>query len=235
MRQQNKAQEKLVIYAADAIEPPLIELAKIYQDKTNVTCELRFTKAKSAINTMKQFKVGDVFIPATEKSMKLAEDEGIILSDTKKIVCYMSLAIAVQKGNPKKINDINDLANSEIIVGMGSPEKSAVGELSLKMLQDANLTPIISNIKVYGDCCTTTLNLVKNKKVDAVIGWEFYKSWAEEEIDVISIPEQYKKYYPTYAAVVKFTSNKTHALEFIDFLFSDAGKKIFSKYSYNIK
>jgi molybdate transport system substrate-binding protein len=229
-------QKTLIVYAGDAAHKPLKEAEVAFEKKTGVKMEIRFMKSKKAIKDMKQKKQGDVFIPALEKAMNIAIKEGVILKDTKKTLCYLSIAIAVKKGNPKNIKTLDDLLRKDVRVGLGKPGVAGIGDAGVVVLEAAKIREELERKGVkYARCCNTTFKLLEDGEVDVVLGWDSFSHWGKKQVEVIKLPKKFTKYYPMPAAVIKFTKDKELALSFLNFLTSDDGHRIFTQNGYTVE
>ena len=111
--------------------------------------------------------------------------------------------IAVEKGNPKGITSLNDLLKPGVKVGLGHPDKSALGYLTMEMLKSVNLyDKIKKNVAVDSPTGDFLINQISIHSVDAVI---IYKSnfmaspSAVRECDMIEIPLKEAKAVQPYA------------------------------------
>jgi ABC-type molybdate transport system substrate-binding protein len=71
-------------------------------------------------------------------------------------------------------------------------------------------------------------------EVDAVIGWDAFKSWAPDQIDLVKIDPKYLRVHNVPAAVTVYSKQRAAAEGFIAFLTSKEGKQIFSKNGYSV-
>jgi molybdate transport system substrate-binding protein len=233
---QASPQKTLIVYAGDAAHAPLKGAEIAYERKTGVQVEIRFMKSKKAIKQMKQKKQGDVFIPALQKAMDFAIKEGVILGNTQKTICYLSIAIAVKKGNPKNIKTLDDLLRKDVRVGLGKPAVAGIGDAGVQVLEAAKIRKKLEKKGVrYANCCNTTFKLLEDGEVDVVLGWDSFSHWGKKQVEVIKLPKKFTKYYPMPAAVVKFTKDKALALSFLNFLISEEGRKIFVQNGYTVE
>ncbi len=70
------------------------------------------------------------------------------------------------------------------------------------------------------------------KKVDAAFGWNTHKVLHTKAIHAVELPKKIQVYRSTVIATTPFSENKEISTEFIKFLTSKEGKKIYTKYGW---
>lgn len=232
-----KKDAALLVFAGAASKPPTEEAAKAFEEKTGVKVDLVFGGSGYVLSQMELGKTGDIYFPGSSDYMELAKQKGLVIPETEKYVVYLVNAINVQKGNPKNIHSLKDLARSGIKVGIANPEGVCVGLYAVEIIEK-NLSPaekemLKKNIVNYPESCEKTANAVAMGTVDAVIGWSVFEHWDPEKIETIPLKKEEiirVGYIPV--AVSSFSKNKELAQEFIDFLVSEEGQKFYRKYKY---
>lgn len=231
------AEDRLQVFAGAASKPPTEEAAKAFERKTGVKVDLVFGGSGFVLSQMMLAKRGDVYFPGSSDFMELAKKKGAVFPETERNVVYLVQAINVQKGNPKKIRTLRDLARPGLRVAIANPEGVCVGlyavETIEKHLTVAEKAAVKKNIVTYTESCEKTATAVSLKTVDAVIGWSVFEHWDPERIETVPLKKQEINrigYIP--AAIATFTQNRALAQKFIDFLLSAEGQAIYRKYHY---
>lgn len=231
------AEDRLQVFAGAASKPPTEEAAKAFERKTGVKVDLVFGGSGFVLSQMMLAKMGDVYFPGSSDFMELAKKKGAVFPETERNVVYLVQAINVQKGNPKKIRTLRDLARPGLRVAIANPEGVCVGlyavETIEKHLTVAEKAAVKKNIVTYTESCEKTATAVSLKTVDAVIGWSVFEHWDPERIETVPLKKQEINrigYIP--AAIATFTQNRALAQKFIDFLLSAEGQAIYRKYHY---
>jgi molybdate transport system substrate-binding protein len=182
-------------------------------------------------------KKGDIYFPGSSDFMEIAKQKKLVFPETERNVVYLVPSINVQKGNPKGIKTLADLAKPGIRVAIANPEGVCLGLYAVEIFennlsQDAK-SALIKNIMNYTESCEKTATAISLKTVDAVIGWSVIQYWDPERIE--TVPFNKKEivrigYVPI--AISRFTEKRALAQAFIDFILSDEGRTIFRKYHY---
>lgn len=228
-----EGQKTITAFCGAASKPALEEAAASFEQETGIKVYLTLGGSGSVLSQMKVDKSGDLYIPGSPDYMVIAERDGVVDPASVKIITYLVPAILVQKGNPKNIQSLADLAKPGIEVGIGNPEAVCVGLYAYEILEYNNMLPEVGpNIVTYAESCDKTASLIALKAVDAVMGWRVFSYW-QDTIDVVYLePEQIPRLAYVPGAISTFTKDRESAKEFLDFLVSAQGQEIFSRWGY---
>jgi len=228
---------RLIAFVGSAAKPPALE-AKAAYEKANpgVIVDMTFGGSGTVLQQMILEETGDIYMPGSDDYMEKAQARHAVIPQTRAIVAYLVPMICVQKGNPKKIRELADLAGPGVTLGMAEPGAVCLGDVSAQILENAGLMEAVKkNIITYAKSCEQTQQLVQLGEVDAVIGWDAFQNWAPDKIDVIPIPLQYGRVHSIPAAVSAYSQQGEAAQRFIGFLTSAEGRAIFAKHGYTIE
>jgi molybdate transport system substrate-binding protein len=235
--QAQSAPKRIMVCAGAASKPPTEEAIKQFEQKTGLGVDVIFGGSGFVLSQMKLSKKGDLFFPGSSDFMELAKREGLVFHESEKVIVYLVPAINVQKGNPKKIFSLKDLARDGVRVAIANPEMVCVGTYAVEIIEK-NLTPsekvkFKRNLVNYTESCEKTASIISLRGVDAVLGWEVFQYWDPERIETILLrAETIPRIGYIPIAISRFTGDRPLAQRFIDFLLSPQGKAIFQKYHY---
>lgn len=229
--------QRLLVYVGAASKPPTEEAASLFEKKTGIKVDLNIGGSGMILSQMKLTKRGDVYFPGSSDYMEIAKREGLVYPETEVKVVYLVPAINVQRGNPKNIKQLKDLARPGLRVAIANPENVCVGvygvEVIEKVFTQEEKAAFRKNIVNYAESCEKTANIISLKAADAVLGWSVFEHWDLKRIETVPL-KSYEisriGYIP--AAVSKFTKDRELAQRFIDFLVSPEGKAVYRKYNY---
>lgn len=224
----------LELFVGSATKPATEEAARLFEEKYGVSVDLHFGGSGAMLSQMKLTERGDLYFPGSSDFMEEAKREGLVLPETEQRVVYLVPAINVQKGNPKDIRSLEDLARPGLKVAIGDPETVCVGLYAAEVLEKAGLAEAVRpNIVTYTESCEKTARVVALKNVDAVIGWRVFEYWAPEEIETVYLePEQVPRIGYVPIAVSTFSRQPELAQRFIDFITSDEAKDVYKSWHY---
>ncbi len=227
-------EQTLEVFVGSATKPATEEAARLFEERYGVKVDLHFGGSGAMLSQMKLTGRGDIYFPGSSDFMEKAEEEDIVLPDSERIVVYLIPAINVQKGNPKDIQSLEDLARPDVKFAIADPETVCVGLYAAEILDKAGLSQSIRpDIVTYAESCAKTAGLVALKSVDAVIGWRVFQYWAPDEIETVYLgPDQVPRIGYVPIAISKSSEQPVLAQQFIDFVTSDEGKAIYAKWHY---
>jgi len=229
--------EEIYVFAGAASKPPTEEAAKAFETKTGAKVNLTFGGSGFVLSQMTLAKKGDIYFPGSSDYMEIAKKKGLVFPETEKYVVYLAPAINVQKGNPKGIRSLKDLLQPGLKVAIANPEGVCVGlyavEIIERNMKADEKAALKKNLINYTESCEKTATAISLKAADAVIGWSVFQHWDPERIQTIPLKkEEIPRIGYIPIAISQFTTNRTLAQKFIDFLLSNEGRAIFKKYHY---
>lgn len=230
-------QTRLMAFVGSASKPPMEQCKKTYQKlHPDVVVDMTFGGSGTLLNQMRLEEVGDIYMPGSDDYMDKAEKQKAVLPATRKIVAYLVPMICVQHNNPKNIRTLRDLARPGVTVALAKAGAVCLGDVAEEILAGAGLLDEVrKNVLTYAGSCEQTQQLVQLGEVDAIIGWDSFKAWAPDKIDLVPIPPEHLRVRNVPAAVSAYSKQQKAAAAFISFLTSKQGKAIFAKYGYAVK
>jgi len=111
-------QNNLHVFSAGAVAPPIKKCAEEFQAKFGTKFEFTVGKAENLIEEIAETKKGDLLTCGSEFILDHAQLKGLVLKEARKSLGSRTSAILVQKGNPRKIKSISDLAKEGVHVGV---------------------------------------------------------------------------------------------------------------------
>ena len=223
--------KRLHVYSSGAVAPPVKKVAEEFTAKHGVDFEFTVGKAEELISEITELKQGDVLTCGAEFIFDEAQVKGLIFGETRRSAGYRKSAILVLKGNPKGIESVSDLANAGIKVGV-SIGGCLLGVWDEVASKAGLIEQIRKNITDFADGCGAVVALINQKKVDAVIGWEAFQKLWPTTLDVVGLPRELQVFRSTGIAVIQFSKEKEAAKQFIDYVTSEKGKKIYMSYGW---
>jgi len=225
---------RLLAFVGAASKPPATEAKEVFEKANpDLVVDMTFGGSGTILNQMMLEQTGDIYMPGSNDYMDKAEAKKAVLPETRRIVAYLVPMICVRRGNPKHIHSLADLARPGVTVGLAEAGAVCLGDASDFILRKAGLEKQVKqNVITYAKSCDQTQQLIQLGEVDAVIGWDAFKAWSPNEIDVVPIPELQPPVYNIPAAVAVYSKHRAEAERFIAFLTSDEGKAIFAKHGY---
>ncbi|MBI4186308.1 MAG: molybdate ABC transporter substrate-binding protein [Chloroflexi bacterium] len=227
-------QQTITVFSGSVARLAMEDAAGTFETKTGIKVYLNFSGSGTMLSQMKLSRSGDLYVPASPDYMRLAERDGVIEPGSEKRLAYLVPAILVQRGNPRNIQTLSDLAGPGIQVAIADPESVTIGLYAYEILVYNNLLPEVGgNIVTYGESYGKVVSLVALKIVDAAIGWSIAALWQPDTIEVVYLkPEQVPRLSYLSAAISTFARDRESSQRFLDFLASPEGQEIFRRRGY---
>lgn len=177
-----------------------------------------FAGSQELAAQVKQGAPADALVTADTKTMDgLKADTG-----TPTVIAKNRLVIATAEGNPKKVDDLEDLADTELKVVLAAPEVP-VGRYSKKILdaQKVVVRPVSQEPNVRA-----VLSKVELGEADAGLVYKTDASTAADKVDAVEIPDVQNAVasYPT--ATLKDSKHPEAAATFVAWLSGPEAQKI---------
>jgi molybdenum ABC transporter molybdate-binding protein len=205
----------LTIYCAAGMRAPVEAIARDYEKEYGVKTQLQYSGSQILLASIEVSKRGDLYIPADDYYIRLAQEKKLL--DEVVPLAEMTAVIAVRKGNPKKIQSLEQLAAGEVSFSLANPEAAAVGKLT----RDALPAPLWERLSKHKKGFMLTVNEVANHiadgTVDAGIVWDATIS-QYADLEAVPCPELARKKAHVSVAVLKFCEQPTAALAFARYL-----------------
>ncbi len=231
------AAPRLRVFAGAASKPPAEEIAQAYQKATGVEVELIFGGSGQVLAQLELTRSGDIYFPGSSDFMAKALAKGLVRPESVRDVVYLVPAITVQKGNPKAIRGLLDLARPGLRVAIADPEAVCVGLYAVEILELA-LTPaeraaVRRNLATYTDSCERTATAVSLRSVDAVLGWSVFDHWDPTRLETVRLPvAQVPRVGTIPIAVAVCSEQQAEAQRFVEYVAGPAGRRIFARHGY---
>ena len=219
----------IFLYAGAALKPALEELTEAFRAKTGSRVECDYGGSGMIISRVRLSKRGDLFMPGEKWYVDQAAQDGLVASQ--KNVCYFVPVILVQKGNPKNVKTLADLARPGLRLGLGNPKVCQIGRASEQLFAKNNIAKdAIEKNVAFSSVTVSELGLqVTMGQLDATVVWDATAAFYADKADAIAIPPAANEVSSVAVAILKFSEQPALAQEFVDFLASPDGQEIFRK------
>jgi molybdenum ABC transporter molybdate-binding protein len=168
-----------------------VQINRVYNDCGILMAQMRMIK-----NQGKGFP--DTYMASDVHCLKAVQDlfeEGMQISD-------MDIVLVVQKGNPKQIKQLKDLAREGIRLAIGHPQQCTIGVLSRRLLEEAD---VFETIRKNGNIVTETASsalLIPNittGAADVVLAYRSDTIAEQKKLEVVPINSNLAKAIQPYS------------------------------------
>jgi molybdate transport system substrate-binding protein len=216
---------KVTVFAATSLPAAFKEIAKGFHTKhPDASVKLRFEASGALAEEIREGAAADVFAPADEDSMNEVADQ---LSGKATVFAHNQLEIAVQKGNPKQIATLADLAAPGVTVALCAAD-TGCGQYTDEALQRANvqITPSSREPDV-----PSTLAKVQSGDCDAAIVYVTDVK-AAKKVTGVQIPEAQNVIGTYPIATLAGARNPKAARAFVAYVQSRAGQATLREFGF---
>ncbi|MFC1901831.1 molybdate ABC transporter substrate-binding protein [Chloroflexota bacterium] len=222
------------IFAAAGAKPAIDQICQKFQEKYNATVEASYGGGGEVLSQMTLSRSGDIYLAPEQRFMEMAVDKQAIDPETVKTVAYMIPVVTVQRGNPRNIQTLADLARPNIKVAITRQETTLLGKYAPEIFAKAGLAGEIGkNIVTETVRPDNLLTMLVMGQIDAGIIWHFYQVQAPDQIEnIYLLPGQLTGIGEMQAAVSAYSQDKKAAQRFMDFITSAEGKTVFKQLGY---
>jgi len=222
---------KFVLYSGSVNRPAVQQTLQEFADREGVDLTTVFNGCGVLCASMKAMsknpgaKLPDVYYACDVCFVPPVADlypQAIVLTEAE-------IVIAVNKGNPKNVHTLADLARPGLKVGVCNAEQATLGFMTKAMLKQANLLqPVMKNVCSQVPTADFLVNQLRTGSLDAAIVYNINAKPAAEFIDTIRIPGAVSKAVQPFAVAAK-TPYPLLSQRLLDYLkanrqrFEDAG------------
>lgn len=232
---QVQSQINLTVFAAASLKDALNDIKYAYTAvHPNVNISYNFGGSGTLQQQIEQGKPSDIFFSAGWTQMKALQNKGLILEGSVKEFLGNKLVMITPR-NGNGFTSFEDLRRQDVKkIAIGDPKTVPAGEYALQTFEKLNLMDAVKSKLIYGEDVRQVLSMVENGVAQAgvVYSTDALTSPYVQISDVASYNTHDAIVYPI--GIVKSSKQQKQAQEFIDFLLSESGKRIFEKYGFVI-
>lgn len=175
------------VYCAAALKPVMQSIAAEFEAETGQRVSFDFGDSGSMLGNLSLRRDGDLFLPADDSYVRLAEAEGLVAQSI--VLCRMRAVILTRPGNPHAIRTFDDLLKPGLKVGIASPDRAAIGKVVRGTLAGQGKWSLLApRLSVQHSNVTDSANAVQLGSDDAAIVWDVV-AVNYPELTVVQVPE----------------------------------------------
>ncbi len=225
--------EQIKVSAAISLQDAITEIAKTYKtggggggDDVSFT----FGSSGQLATQIKDGAPADVFISAANKQVDDLENAGFTAPATRRVVVGNTLVLitpAVAKDAPR---NFAALANTQYKrIAIGEPKTVPAGDYAMQTLKSLKLDDKLTNRLILATNVRQVLTYVENGDVAAGIVYRTDALQSGTKVRIAATADE-KTYEPIVypGVVIKASKKPAAALKFLDYLKTDAAKKVFT-------
>jgi molybdate transport system substrate-binding protein len=216
---------EIKVFAAASLTAAFNELGQQYTSANGGTkVTFNFAGSQALASQIQQGAPADVFASADTTNMDKVRD----LVGAPQSFASNLLQIVVEKGNPKGVKGLDDLANPDLKVVLAAPDVPA-GKYAQQALEKARVTvrPVSQEDNVKAVVTKVSLG-----EADAGIVYVTDVTAGGGKVEGVDIPEDQNVTATYPIATVKASKAQDKAQAFMDLVLSDQGQQVLKKYGF---
>jgi molybdate transport system substrate-binding protein len=221
----------LTVLCGAGIRPAMEPIKTAFEAESDCTVKVMYAGSGTLLGQIQAGVEADLYLPGDISFIRKAQAKNLVADH--RVLAWFVPVIAVQKGNPKSIRNLNDLARDDVAVGMGKADACAIGNITRDLLSAAN----ISN-PVKADFEAMTVNRLANqiqlKALDAAIIWDATAAQYPNAIDVVPLEDGNTHAVPMAIGMIAKSQQTKLANRFMEFAAGDVGATHFRKNQYQV-
>ncbi len=236
--EQGSSGTTLTVLAASSLTDAFGELAAKFQDQNPDTkVSVSFGGSSELLTQIQQGALADIFASADEDKMATAVQEN--LANEPQIFARNRPVVIIPKDNPAGIQGLQDLAKPGAMIVLAQ-DGVPIAEYAKRILSNANAEygrnieqQVMDNIVSREPNVRASANRVALGEADATFVYVTdVTPDIEDQVEVISIPQDLNVVATYPIAMLKQTSNSELAQKWIDLVLSDEGQSVLNKYGF---
>ena len=216
---------EIKVFAAASLTAAFTELGQRYTSANGGTkVTFNFAGSQALATQIRQAAPADVFASADTTNMDKVKD----LVGTPQNFASNLLQIVVEKGNPKAVKGLDDLANPDLKVVLAAPDVPA-GKYAAEALNTAKVTvkPVSEEDNVKAVVTKVSLG-----EADAGIVYVTDVTAGGDKVQGVDIPKDQNVTATYPIATVKADKAQDKAQAFMDLVLSDQGQQVLKQYGF---
>jgi len=222
--------EELVILAGSSFLPPTEQLIAEFGKATGLKITHTTGGSEDLLPHVKDKLKGDIFI-THDPFLENTKQAGSYADHVE--VGFVAPVLAVQKGNPKGLKSVDDLATPGLKVALSNPQYSTCGEMVEALLKKKGIyEAVMKNVDTRLTKGHSNLgNFLQTQAVDAVIMWNGVAHTFKEHLDIVPTPYEYDKEIKVHVIGLSYSKQPEAVRRFMSFV-RENGPRIFTANGY---
>ncbi len=223
-------QAELTVLCGSSFVKPMEKLCAEFTANTGIKTVTSVGGSEDLLPLVKLGKKGDIYV-THDPFLDYTRDANALSEHVH--VGFVAPVLAVQKGNPKGIKSIEDLAGEGLKVALTDPQYSTAGELVFALLEKKGIKDEV--LKNVGNRLTRGHsdlgNFLKLQTVDAVIMWNGVSHTFRDSLQVVKTPYEYDQEIRVHVMSLNYSKQPEALKQFMEFA-KDRAPEVFAEFGY---
>lgn len=227
----------LHVAAAASLTDVMKELAAAYEkEHPDVKIVYNFGSSGALQQAIQNGGETDLFFSAAQKQMNALEQDGLLAPGTRRDLLQNEVVLIVPQDGGKELTSFEQVTGSGIKhIALGEPKGVPVGQYSEEVFTKLGILDAVKAKAVYGSDVRQVLSWVESGEAECGVVYATDAAMSAKVKVAAKAPADTHKPIVYPAAVLKDAKQMDVAKDFLAFVASDANKKIFEKYGFEVK
>lgn len=223
----------LTVAAAANLTDTFAEIAKRFQAETGISVVYSFGATANLEMQAEHSAPFDVFASADVEHVDRLDRKGLLAPGSRAVYARGKLVLWAPPGARVRVTRIEDLANPEVRhVAIANPQLAPYGQAAVEALKNLRLWDSVQNRIVYAGSISMAKQYAKSGNTEAA--FTSYSLVIRSGGKIIPVPENLHSPLDQAIAVLRSSPRQRQAIRFVDFVLSDTGREILSRYGYGL-
>lgn len=175
---------ELVFFSGGVNRLAVQETLKEFERREGIKIHTSFNGCGILVGQMKAGEIPDAYLACDVSFITQVSDR----FDPRHDIATTDIVILTEKDNPRNLRSLQDLAQAGLRLGIPNAQQSALGRLSLNMLDAAGLTEaVLNNVKSQTPTADLLVNQMLTGSLDAVLVYQANTTGVSDKLTVVPI------------------------------------------------
>lgn len=214
---------ELVFFSGGVNRLAIQETLKEFEQREGIKVNTNYNGCGILVGQMKAGDMPDAYLACDISFVTQVAD----LFDARHDIATTDIVILTQKDNPRNIMTLQDLTQAGLRLGIPNAQQSALGRLSLNLLDAAGLTEaVMKNVKSKTPTADLLVNQMLTGSLDAVLVYQANTAMVTDKLTVVPITDPQANAIQPYVVHVN-SDHKQLMYRLLETLESDASRQRF--------
>lgn len=228
---------ELTILAAASLTDVTTKLTELYKEEApNITLTFSYGASGALQTQIEEGAPADIFLSAATKQMDALDEEGLLLTDTRKDLLLNKIVLIVPKDSALMLTSFEEVeADTVKTIALGEPEGVPVGQYAEQVFTNLGIIDAVKVKANYGSDVKQVLTWVASGEVDCGVVYATDAKTSDNVSIVCEAPEGSHEDIIYPAAVIENSTSPEAAKAFLDFLVTDEAAAVFEEFGFSMK
>lgn len=207
----------LTLYCAASMKLPVEQMIADFEEETGNSVQVQYGGSGTLLSQLKVSpSAADLYLAADISYLDQGRSSGLIAEILP--LAWMQPVLAVAKGNPLQLQQLEDLLAPDVRYGLANPDSAAIGRICREVLQNnGSWREFESQATVFKPTMPELANDLKLGTLNAAILWDATVA-QHDDLEAIALPEFADRSFLEAVGVLNSCEKPALALQFARYM-----------------